>query len=186
MRFAGQTVEPILWETTMRTICAWCKEELHSDESDLAGSDVPISHGICPDCIIKFFSFMGKPMRDYLDEFAGPVFLVDATNKIISANSEGLALIHKASDEIEEKLAGDIFECPHTSQAEGCGNTIHCKSCTIKNAIVETSQTGKAMLRIPAYQDLHSFSKNKKTQFFISTEKVEDAVLLRIDDLPIP
>jgi len=167
----------------MRKVCAWCKQEIDPDESSPVSSDAPISHGVCPDCVQKFFSFMGKPMRDFLDEFAGPVFLVDPTNKIITANSNGLALIDKEPDAIEEKKVGNVFECPHASETAGCGNSIHCKTCTIRSAIAETSRTGQARLQVPAYADLHSFSKNKKSKFAISTEKVGDAVLLRIDDI---
>lgn len=167
----------------MRRVCAWCKQEIDPDESAPASSDAPISHGVCVDCIPKFFKFMGKPMRDFLDEFSGPVFLVDATNKVITANNNGLALIDRAPDETEEKMIGDVFECPNASLTEGCGHTTHCKTCTIRSAITETALTGQPRLRIPAYADLHSFSKNKKTKFAISTEKVGEAILLRIDDL---
>ena len=167
----------------MRKVCAWCKNEIDPDSSSLVSIDVPISHGLCPDCVPKFFTFMGKPMRNFLDEFAGPVFLVDSTNKIITANSNGLALMDRPPDEIEEKKIGDVFECPHASMSEGCGNSTHCKTCTIRSAIIETSQTGQARLQVPAFADLHSFSKIKKSKFAISTEKVGDAVLLRIDDI---
>jgi len=168
----------------MRTVCAWCRKEIQNDDADtVTDDDTPISHGVCPECIPKFFSFMGKPLRDFLDGFPGPVFLVDAANRVITANTNGLSLIHKEPDEIEQKMAGDVFECPHASNAGGCGNSIHCKSCTIRKAVTETMTTGKAHHRLPAYADLHSFTKNRKTKFSISTEKVRDAVLLRIDDL---
>jgi len=167
----------------MRKVCAWCQKDIDPEDSAPVGSDAPISHGICPDCVPKFLSFLGKPMREFLDEFSGPVFLVDATNKVITGNSNGLALVGRVPEAIEEKKIGDVFECPHASEAEGCGETTHCKSCTIRSAIAETSRTGEARLRIPAYADLHSFSKTKKTKFSISTEKVGDVVLLRIDDI---
>nr|MBF0222762.1 hypothetical protein [Desulfobulbaceae bacterium] len=86
-------------------------------------------------------------------------------------------------DQIEEKTVGDIFECPHASETGGCGNTTHCKTCTIRKAITETSRTGHARLQVPAFADLHSFAKNKKTKCEISNEKLGDAVLLRIDDI---
>ena len=169
---------------SMRKVCAWCQQEIDPDESAPAGPDAPISHGVCPDCFPKFFSFMGKPLREFLDEFTGPVYVVDATNKIITANSAGLALIHKTPEEIEDKLTGDVFECPHAEQTEGCGSTIHCKSCTIRNAVIRTAQTGQPQVHIPAYADLHTFTKNKRAKFSISTEKAGTAVLLRIEDLP--
>ncbi len=168
----------------MKKVCAWCKKEIEPDESAAAGQNAPISHGVCPECVPKFFSFMGKPMRDFLDEFSEPVFLVDATNRIISANGEGLGLLHKEPAEIEEKMAGDVFECPNAEEGEGCGKTIHCKACTIRNAVIDTAQTGEARLHIPAYADVHWFSKDKRAKFSISTEKVGQAVLLRVEDVP--
>lgn len=167
----------------MRKVCAWCQKEIDPDGSAAASSDTPISHGVCLDCVPKFFSFMGKPMRDFLDEFSGPVFLVDSTGKVISSNNKGLALIDKEPDEVEEQKIGHVFECQHTEHGVGCGNSIHCKTCTIRKAVTETAKTGEARLQVPAYADLHSFSKTKKTKFSISTEKVGDAVLLRIEDI---
>lgn len=168
----------------MKTVCAWCKTEIEPEQSEPGPDDnSPISHGICLDCIPKFFSFMGKPMRDFLDEFPGPVFLVDKTNRVITANTMALSLIHQAPEGIDHTLAGDLFECPNAMQAGGCGKSTHCKSCTIRSAILDTWQSGQARCRIPAYQDLAAFSKSKKAKFLISTEKVGDAVLLRIDDL---
>lgn len=167
----------------MRKVCAWCKQEIDPGGPDSACNDAPISHGVCLDCVPKFFSFMGKPMRDFLDEFSGPVYLVDSTGKIITANSNGLALIDKEPDEVEEKKVGYVFECQHISKNVGCGDSIHCKSCTIRNSVIKTAQTGEARLRVPAYADLHTFAKTKKTKFSISTEKVGEAVLLRIDDI---
>lgn len=167
----------------MKTVCAWCRQVIDSDDAETLGDDMPISHGVCPECIRKFFSFLGRPMQDFLDRFSGPVFLVDDAARVITANTAGLTLIHKRPDEIDQMLAGTVFECPHARSSDGCGNTIHCKSCTIRNAIVETLTTGKACCRLPAYADLHTFSTNRQMRFSISTEKVGDAVLLRIDEL---
>lgn len=168
----------------MRKVCAWCKKELDSDLGTEAGTDAPISHGICPDCIPKFFPFLGKPMREFLDEFPGPIFLVDADNRVLSANREGLALINKQADEIEGQTPGDVFDCPSANQAAGCGKSIHCKTCTIRHAIAGTLATGQAHDHLPAFADLHGFCKEQKIKFAVSTEKLGNAVLLRIDDLP--
>lgn len=68
----------------------------------------------------------------------------------------------------------------HSKLPEGCGQTIHCKSCTIRNSVMDTLNTGISHTNVPAYLDK---SLSKKTKYLITTEKAGDAVLLRIDEL---
>lgn len=55
-----------------------------------------------------------------------------------------------------------------------------CVVCTIRNTVMDTQRTGKARERAPAWL----FKKNAgRLAFLISTEKVGDRVLLRIDEV---
>jgi hypothetical protein len=78
---------------------------------------------------------------------------------------------------------GDVFECAYASLPGGCGETIHCEACTIRNTVMDTFKTGKSHLKTPAYL-LQGIPDNyHEIQFEISTEKVKDVVLLRIDKI---
>jgi hypothetical protein len=63
------------------------------------------------------------------------------------------------------------------------GNTIHCKSRTIRNLVLDTHATGRSFERVPACQDIQLPDEVKTLNIAVSTEKVGDFVLLRIDDM---
>jgi hypothetical protein len=48
--------------------------------------------------------------------------------------------------------------------------------------VTTTFETGESCIRVPAFIDLADISKDMTIRFLISTEKVNDVVLLRIDD----
>ncbi len=165
----------------MKTVCAWCNVLIKKDEA--TGNKLgPISHGICSSCMTKMLSFRGQPLRDYLNKFEKPVFLITEEVKVGAGNQASLEFLQKTNKDIEGRLAGDVFECKFSKMQEGCGGTIHCKSCAIRNAISDTLKTGKSLIEVPAYPDLVSSSK-RRIKFLITTELVDNYVLLRIDDI---
>jgi hypothetical protein len=48
---------------------------------------------------------------------------------------------------------------------------------------METFTTGKSQSRVRAYPDIHTSSGPRRLRFEISTEKVHDVVLLRLDEI---
>jgi hypothetical protein len=167
----------------MRRVCAWCKKELNPSESDAEVHDAPISHGICGDCIPKLLSGQAKPLKSLLDQFPDPVFLVTSEGRIVTANDAGFSALCKRPEEVEGSLGGDAFNCRYANLPGGCGNTIHCKTCAIRNAVMSTLQSGKSNIKVPAYPDLHHITGEYKVRFLITTECVGRGVLLRIDDI---
>ena len=170
-------------ELPMRKVCAWCKKELDSSNADAEIEDAPITHGICGDCFRKTLSFKANSLKRFLDQFSEPIFLVNSEARIISANNAGYFLLRKRPSEVDRKLGGDAFSCKYADLPGGCGNTIHCKTCTIRTTVMNTLQTGRSNIRVQAYPDLHHVTGENKIRFLISTEKIGEAVLLRIDDV---
>ena len=167
----------------MIRICAWCKKELSATDIESKREDAPVTHGICPDCVRKTLSYRAKPLKKFLDQFSDPVFLVTSEARIVVANSVALYLLRKMPEEVHEKLGGEALACIYADLPGGCGYTIHCRTCTIRNPIVETLQTGKSNIRVAAYSDLHFITGERRVRFLITTEKVGEAVLLKIDDV---
>jgi hypothetical protein len=122
-------------------------------------------------------------MKRFLDRFSEPVFLVSSEGRIVTANSAGFSALRKKPEEVYGKLGGDAFSCKYANLPGGCGNTIHCKTCTIRNTITDTLQSGKSNIKVPAYPDLHFITGEKRLRFLITTERIGEAVLLRIDDV---
>jgi hypothetical protein len=127
-------------------------------------------------------SLRGTPLRDFLDQFSGPVLLVSSEGRVVTANRKGLSLLNKTPENVDAKLGGDVFGCRYAALPGGCGKTVHCKACTIRNTIMDTLQSGKSNMRVPAYPDLHRITGDNRVRFLITTERVGQAVLLRIDD----
>lgn len=167
----------------MRKICAWCKKELGSSHADDGTGNTPITHGICSDCVREALMFKAKTLKSFLDLFSEPVFYVDSEARVVASNNAGYSLLNKDPREVNGKLGGVAFDCSYAALPGGCGKTVHCKTCTIRNTVTDTLRTGKSNVNVPAYPDLHHVTGECKICFLISTERVGDAVLLRIDDV---
>ena len=100
---------------------------------------------------------------------------------VTSANKQAQSLLQKELPDIEGFKGGEVFECAYASLPGGCGNTVHCDGCTIRNTVMDTFQTEMCHLNKPAYLIRGIRDKIQEFQYLISTEKVKDVVLLRID-----
>jgi len=164
----------------MKRVCAWCKIELEHVEDH---SKKIITHGICDECASQFIKELGTSLHVFLDQLKIPIFLVDKDGLMLTANQNARALVGKNLSQISGKAGGDVMECAYAHLEEGCGNSIHCKSCTIRNLVMDTFQTGKSSYRVPAYPDINTTVGVQKMRFEVSTELVSGAVFLRIDDV---
>ena len=163
--------------------CCYCKKHL-GDIEEIGDDTVRISHGVCLDCLPKFVAGTGTPYTEYLDRLQVPLFVVSSDSRVIYANTRGRALGAEDLSELQNHPpAGEVFECFYAKSSEGCGETVHCKSCTIRNTVLATATTGVTHTRVPAYMDLGSEVGEKSIRFFVSTQQVGEFVLLRVDSV---
>ncbi len=166
----------------MKRVCAWCKKDLPFISAvDVAGEG--ITHGICTDCANVLTAKSKSRIRDLLDTLEAPVFLVDGEGRINSANLAAQDILGKSESDIEDQLGGDVFECANARLPGGCGQSIHCKGCTVRNTVMKTLATGRSAIRIPAYQNIITDEGPTRMLFQISTQKAGAGVLLRIDNI---
>lgn len=165
----------------MKRMCAWCKKDLGSNEDYAVEGD--ITHGICSLCAVQISAGEPRSLRQILDCLEEPVFVVDSDGLMKAANNRGLKMLGKSDVDIENKFGGDVFECTYAHLEGGCGNTIHCKTCAIRNIVMDTLATGSGYKNVPAYQNINTADGEWITKFLISTEKVGERILLRIDDV---
>lgn len=166
----------------IRYLCSFCQTELRPAEF-LDEKEELISHGLCRSCLEKAMRKHGRCLNDYLGQFSEPVLVIDRNGRAITANKAGQYVLGKEIEEIEGYLGGEIFGCLHAQEEGGCGETLHCLSCVIRNTVEETYRTGLSQQKIPACQDLDTVSGPRTTRFIISTEKLDHAVLLKVDDI---
>ncbi len=164
----------------MRRICAWCKKELAPREE--MGMEREITHGICSVCALKFSHNVPQTVKAMLDLINEPVLVIDSLGIIKTANENGLKMLGKDLDAVEDQL-GDALECSYAKLAEGCGRTEHCRTCAIRNVLMETLVNGKCYHKVPAYQKINTPNGERIMRFYVSTEKIGDQILLRIDDV---
>ena len=164
----------------LEKVCGWCNQSLGETIDD--GSDkVTRSHGVCRSCGEALLAGSGIPMQAFIDSLEIPIFVVDENGAVVISNSAGAGCAGKTKVQIQGKLGGEVFNCKNHSLPGGCGQTIHCKTCTIRNSVMETFRTGKSLQDVPAYLDLDNFfAGSKSVSFRISTEKKGDVVMLKI------
>ena len=161
-------------------ICSWCKTTLKAQESDgLEGNRV--SHGICRQCLDQLMIGSGVPMQEYINSIHAPIFVIDGNARVISANrsAEKFLGVHKQS--MLGKLGGEVFACENHRLPGGCGQTVHCKACTIRRCVSYTSKTGKPLNKVPAYMDLDNIDGKKQVAFNITTQKRGQVITLQVE-----
>ena len=166
----------------MKKVCAWCKTVLDRVESQ-AGFENVISHGICGRCRDNVLFQMGVELGEFLDSLKLPVVVVNREGTIVTGNNRARAVLRKGLPEIEGYKGGDVFECAYARLPDGCGNTVHCSGCTIRRTVMKTHGTGRGFLNVPATLNRNNPEDPKKIKLLISTERLADMVLLRIDEM---
>jgi len=166
----------------MKRVCAWCRIELGRVDSQ-ASSENMITHGICANCRDNLLFQMGVEIGEFLDRLKLPIVVVNGEGTIVTGNVQARTLLRKELPEIEGYKGGEVFECAYARLPGGCGNTMHCSGCTIRKTVMETYGTGRSCLRVPAMLYRNTPQDPEKIKLFISTERLGDLVLLRIDEM---
>lgn len=155
--------------------CTRCGHELTA-VAGVTGTE-RITSGLCESCRTS----VRHSLPDFLNTLDAPVVAVDPDVVVKIANSRANALFGKGSGEVLGKKAGDVFECPFARLPGGCGRTIHCSGCAIRINVAETHRTGEPRIRVPAYLCRGTADEHQEIGMHVSTEKIGDLVLLRID-----
>jgi hypothetical protein len=165
----------------MRIVCAWCGADLGTRPSDVHPEWL-ISHGLCRECERTLFSQFTVPMYEYLDRINAPVAVVKADGSVVAANTQAREMLHKEKADIDGQ-PGDVFECAYAKLPEGCGHTVHCNGCTIRRTVMDTFESGRSHRRESVTLNSDTPDGVTGVPLLISTEKVGDVVLLRVDSV---
>ena len=142
-----------------------------------------ITHGICKSCRDNILFQLGVELELFLDSLEAPVVMVNGSGTVVTANNKARKMLRKDLSEIGGYKGGDVFECEYARLPEGCGNTTHCSGCTIRRTVMQTYGTGKGFLRVQAKLNHYTPKDPEQMDLLISTEKLSDVVLLRIDKI---
>ena len=164
----------------VKRICAWCGTDL-GEKPWPAGSEYPITHGICEPCSVQLWGEEGTPLNEFLESLEIPTLLVSGDGIVGRANQEAMGLVGKNEAEVDGRPGGEVFDCVNSTLPGGCGRTIHCSACTIRQTVTHTYETGESRSQVPAVLKIRPHGVPEQISFFVTTEKVGDRVLVQID-----
>ena len=164
----------------MKRICAWCQTSLGEVKSNLH-NDQTITHGICSKCMDKIFSDRNIDFIPFLNSLSTPVVLIDDNNTYLSANSSALKILGSKHQDLNEKRVGDVFLCENAHLEGGCGHTVRCGGCQMLNLINDTYEGKNTFDHVPVTLIEKQGDTRQKLNLELTTEKVNNLVLLRID-----
>ena len=164
----------------MTRLCTWCNNQLGPEEN-APHAGPRIARTVCVKCSENFVFQMGVPLQNMLDSLPAPIFVVDGDAVVQGANKLGYEYLNKRPEEVKHKLGGNVFDCAYAQLPEGCGRTIHCSGCAIRRSVYHTYETGESLIEVPATLRYGDPTAPGAIAMLISTEKMGNVVLLRID-----
>jgi hypothetical protein len=161
--------------------CVWCKGELKCGEGQLVAS----APAICDGCAAVLSAADRVSLGDFLEKLDAPVLVVTGDCVATLANTRACVFLGKAAEKLVGRRAGDVVECAHASEPGGCGQTVHCKGCALRRSVEHTHATGESLRGIHAYQEIRTPHGIRTAWFELTTERIGELVLLRIDDVGV-
>lgn len=136
-----------------------------------------ITRGIRSDCV-------ARPSSNsvLLESIDAPVLLMQGNpRQVTTANRKALELFGKELHEVENHRGGEVFDCVHSFTEAGCGKDVNCENCKIKNAIIDTFITANSQDGVSTQLSIKKPTGTRTFVLQVSTEKVGDLALVRID-----
>jgi transcriptional regulator with PAS, ATPase and Fis domain len=161
----------------MKRVCVWCGHEI----GKAAGEDDLVTHAICADCADKLVASTPFALEHFLDELPEPVLIVDDDVNVSYLNRSAQELVGKTPEQAFKRSGGEVFDCVFNALPGGCGRTIHCSGCTIRNSVTSTFRTGEPNVKVPATLNKNDPDDPIAVALVITTVKEGDVVLLRVD-----
>ncbi len=146
--------------------------------------DSGLTHGICPSCYDHFSrQWEGYQLSDFLDQFDQPILIFSGDTRVIAFNQSYAQAYLEDGEKPRGLLGGEFMECARARLPEGCGKTVHCRSCAIRNTINATFRTGQSQKDVPAYLNTDVNGKPAVKKLRLSSEIQGLMVKLMIEDM---
>lgn len=161
----------------MKVICSYCRKTIGKIEPF---NDYTVSHGMCKECYNYYKDqIKGLSLDKFLDRFDAPLLIVDKDGRIVAANKMIENIISGSHRDVFGLLGGEVMECVYARLPEGCGETVHCLACSIRNAVMAAMESGEPQMHVPVTLS----QENKEIEMVISTEKIGSFVRIIIEDV---
>lgn len=154
----------------MKVICAWCGTLIRE------GDDSLVSHGMCASCRHNPEMLHGKPLENFADAFPFPVVITDGSIRPVAINRSAYENLTNHQKITDYSTMGIMVECRHSREPGGCGKTVHCTGCVLRDTIAKTNETGEPFTDVPAKLN----SAAEEVFYYVSTRKVDNHVLVKM------
>jgi ferredoxin len=132
----------------MRVVCSYCAKDMGRKPPFADGS---LTHAMCLECGDYFEAqWSGMSYGEYVERFTYPVVLIEKSARVVAINKAACDFLGRGACGAIGLLGGEALECVHARLPGGCGKTVHCATCAIRNAVTRTHQTGQPQERVPA------------------------------------
>ena len=166
----------------MNLVCAWCGASM--ERSGYSQRDTSISHGMCAACSDALTSQNdGVSLQRHIDRIPIPIVLVDRNNNIVATNAKAGEILGSKSEATADPRFGTVFDCAYSRFPEGCGRTIHCSGCAIRNCVTATFNTGAPQVSVPATLTVETPDQLSQAVFTVTTVKSDGVVVMRIEQV---
>ncbi|TBR24856.1 hypothetical protein EPO15_03245 [bacterium] len=151
----------------LRRRCCWCK-------ADLGGpSDAPATDGVCGPCRKAL-------IPSFLDTLPDATILVGDGVRVKSANAAARGEVGRELPDIEDRVLGEIFGCPHAGKPGGCPDPGDCAPCSVQVPVEDTLRNGTPHEDVPAVLRVES----RYIPLYVTTRRVKGGVLLSLGRSP--
>ncbi len=154
----------------MKTVCAWCG-------ANIRDGSLPVSHGICVSCREHFFRDAGISLQTFIDSFSFPVLVLGSSLQPVAVNRSGAVESPTAAQLTPTTTLGNVVECEHSHEQEGCGKTVHCSGCVLRKTVEQTNESGDPCFQVPATIS----TENNDIQLYVSTLKLDGRIFVKLD-----
>ena len=122
-------------------------------------------------------------LQCHINSIPIPILLVDNKNVTLAINTKASEILGVSSESIGGLQFGSVFDCVHSDPAEGCGRSIHCSECVIRQSVADTYHTGEPQIAVSAALSVTQPGKPSDVVFTITTVRNDKVVLMRIDQV---
>jgi len=168
----------------MNQTCIWCSQEISPETNGATGGSTNAGT-VCGCCSEHFTLPPQGPFQQHLDSLPVPVLVIDlyagAYMITTAVNRKAADWIAKGPREIIQHLCGNVIECAYARLPEGCGGTVTCRSCAIKQAVSKTRETGEPQVRMLFTLQRGDPDHPVPVELSMTTMKTGHQVMLRLD-----
>lgn len=169
-------------QASTKVSCRWCNSWFNCTQEEAV--NFIVSNGSCPVCSEAIFRSNNiAKIRESIELIDEPILVLQPEPRLVyTANNKAGYLFNKEISQMEGIRGGQVFDCIQSFTEAGCGMDINCEKCTIKQTIVDTLSAGNSFKALKSPLDVKQGDNTISYILQISTEKIGDLALVRIDE----